>query len=279
MCVCPWALWGVLFLSPKGCVKWGSVLETVFWGVLVVGVAVVLAVVGQVPARRLVPLDVRESHNANTATMFGALYVTYGLIVGFSALLVANQYNTAERTAQSEANSVEEIYRIAEGFPEPKRGEVQGLARSYARTVLEDGWSLMKEGRVSVRAGDIAGELRRGIVSFEPGTEGEDVIYAQALTLVADLDEYRAQRTLEVREGIPRILWVVLLVGGVFTIGFTYLFGMRTPGLHVFMICALTIILALVLFTIRALEYPFDGIVQVGPDAFEAALARMEQGR
>ena len=45
------------------------------------------------------------------------------------------------------------------------------------------------------------------------------------------------------------------------------------------MICALTVVLALILYTIRALEYPFDGIVQVGPEAFEAALSRMEAAR
>ena len=254
-------------------------METLFWGALVVTVAVVLAAVGLAPVRCLVPLQLRESHNSNTATMFGALYVTYGLIVGFSALLVANQYDTAQKTAQSEANSVEEIHRVAEGFPEPKRGKVQDLAESYARTVVEEGWPLMEEGRVSAEAGGIAEELRRSVVSFRPASGGEAELYGQALALVADLDEYRAQRALEVREGIPEILWVVLLVGGVLTICFTYLLGVRTQALHVVMICALTVVLALVLYTIRALEYPFDGIVQVSPDAFEAALSRMEEDR
>ena len=256
----------------------GAGLGTVFWGVLTVAVSVAVALGGFGVVRRLVPFELREAHNSNTAVMFGALYVMYGLIVGFSALLVANQYETAQRTAQSEANSVEEIFRLAEGFPESKRREVQGLAESYTRTVVEEGWPLMEGGRVSVEAGDISGRLRQSVLSFETGSEKEETIYAQTLTLVADLDEYRALRVLEVREGIPEILWVVLLVGGVLTVGFTYLLAIRTLGLHIVMICALTVVLALILYTIRALEYPFDGIVQVSPDAFEAALARMGGG-
>ncbi len=78
------------------------------------------------------------------------------------------------------------------------------------------------------------------------------------------------------REGIPSILWVVLIVGGALTICFTYLFGMRTPHLHLVMVVALTLVLALVLYTIRALEYPFDGIVQVGPEPFELFLDEIE---
>ena len=83
-------------------------------------------------------------------------------------------------------------------------------------------------------------------------------------------------RLLGVREGIPSILWVLLILGGTTTVCFTYLLGVRTEWLHVLMIAAYTLVLALTLFTISALDYPFDGIVQVGPDAFEHALSWME---
>lgn len=46
-------------------------------------------------------------------------------------------------------------------------------------------------------------DLRRGVLSFEPRTEAEDDLYAQALDLVGELDENRALRLLEVCEGIP----------------------------------------------------------------------------
>jgi hypothetical protein len=86
-------------------------------------------------------------------------------------------------------------------------------------------------------------------------------------------------RLLEVREGIPPILWVVLILGGIVTVGFTYLLGVGAEWLHVFMIAAYTLVLALIIYTISAIDYPFDGLVQVGPDAFEAALSRMESYR
>ena len=106
------------------------------------------------------------------------------------------------------------------------------------------------------RAGEIGDEFRRSVLDFEPRTGAEQEVYAQALTLVQDLDEYRALRSLEVREGMPSMLWVVLIVGEMITVCFTYLFGMRTPRLHVLMVVAFTLVLALVLYTIRALGYP-----------------------
>jgi hypothetical protein len=253
-------------------------VATAIWGIVVVSVAVAGAVAGLILVQRLVPFSVRESHNATTATMFGALYVVYGLMVGFSAFLAANQFDTAQKTVESEAGSVEEIYHLAERLPEPERQKIQGLAESYARTVVEQGWPMMERGRSSERAAKIADELRRGVMGLDPKTGAEQEVYAQGLTLVQGLDEYRALRLLEVREGIPDILWVVLLVGAVITTGCTYLFGMRTPGLHVVMVVAFAIVLTLVLFTIRSLEYPFDSIVHVGPDAFEEFLDKIEAG-
>ncbi len=118
---------------------------------------------------------------------------------------------------------MQELHRLAEGFPDGERREVQELAESYARTVIEEGWPLMEDVRVSAKAGGISVELRRGVLTFEPGTDWEDELYAQSLTLLAELDQNRALRLLEVREGIPSILWVVLVLGGATTVCFTYL--------------------------------------------------------
>ena len=240
------------------------------------GLSVALALLGFAVVRHFVPVEFRETHNANTAVIFGALYVMYGLVVGFSAYFASYQYDNAQRTAEAEASSVQELYRLAEGFPEGERREVQGLAESYARTVIEEGWPLMEDGRVSPEAGETSVELRRGVLAFESRTDWEDDLYARSLTLVGELDQNRALRLLEVRAGIPFILWVALVLGGVTTVCFTYLLGVRTEWLHVLMVAAYTLVLAHILFTIGALDYPFDGIAQVDPDAFEAALFRME---
>lgn len=126
------------------------------------------------------------------------------------------------------------------------------------------------------RAGELADELRESIQDFEPGTESEQALRSEGLTQLDDLDEYRALRLLEVREGLPRIVWVVLIVGGVITVAFTFLFGMETPWLHMLAVAALTVIVSLILYTVATLEYPFDGSLRVQPDAFELVLREIE---
>ena len=48
-------------------------MQTVLLGVLVVGLSIALALAGFSVVRRIVPMEFRETHNANTAVMFWAL--------------------------------------------------------------------------------------------------------------------------------------------------------------------------------------------------------------
>jgi len=242
---------------------------------LVVGLSVLLAAAGLTVVQRLVPVQVREAHTTATGTIYAALYVMFGITLGFSLLLVWQQYDAAQKATESEAAHVEELYRIAGSFPEPARGRVQEKAVSYARVVVEEEWPLMQEGRISLHAGDVADELRDSIQDFEPRTEAEQALRSEGLAQLDDLDEFRALRLLEVREGLPPILWVVLIVGGVLTVVFTFLFGIETPWLHIAAVAALAMMVSLILYTIAVLDYPFNGNLRVGSEAFELVLRRI----
>jgi hypothetical protein len=164
------------------------IVTTALLGLLVVLLAMMIAVAGLLMVHRLVPLSTRDSHTAPIGVVYAALYVMFGMVVGFSAYLVLNKYNTSENMANSEASNVEELYWLAEQLPEPERDEIQELAVSYARVVVDEEWPLMKDGQTSPRAGTLANDLRRSIEDFEPSTATEQAIYAQELERVHDLD-------------------------------------------------------------------------------------------
>jgi hypothetical protein len=91
-----------------------------------------------------------------------------------------------------------------------------------------------------------------------------------------ELAEARNARLVEADEGIPTVLWGVLVVGGIFVVGFTYLFGLENTLVHTLMVAALALVISSVHFTIGVLEYPFSGGVRVGPEPFELVLERFE---
>ena len=122
-------------------------------------------------------------------------------------------------------------------------------------------------------------EIRQRIGQFESSTSNEQVLQDQGLTRVHDLADARRLRLLETHEDIPTILWVVLLSGGVITIGFTYLFGLENTWAHRLMVGALAAVIALVLFTIYSLDNPFAGDVRLDPEALELLLRGFEENQ
>ena len=247
-------------------------LSTIFYGLLIILASVATAVAGLMVAQRLIPLSVRQTHNATTGTIYAALYVMFGVSVGFSLFLVWQQFNTARQVTQNEAASVERLYRLAQRFPEPERDRVQDKAVSYARGVVEEEWPSMRRGVASQRVGTLLEELRRAVQEFEPHTAAQEALYSAALAELDELEENRQYRLLAVREGIPYILWVVLVVGGVLTITFTYLFGMDSVRLHAVAVAGLSVLISLILYVIGALDYPFNSGVRVNAEAFEQVL-------
>jgi hypothetical protein len=200
----------------------------------------------------------------------------FGILIAFAALLVWQQFHRTYETTQREASELATIYWHAEGFPESERQHVQQLARSYAQVVIEEEWPLMGQGQESSQAWAIVEELRRSVDGLEPSTSREQALYAQEVTLVDDLMNDRRLRLLESREGLPPILWVILLSGIPVLVGFSYFFEMKNFRAHLMMVAMLTALMVGILYSVKAIEYPFSGDVRVPPTAFELVLNRFQ---
>jgi hypothetical protein len=235
-------------------------------------VPVLVAVVGLAVVQRLVPPERREKHNDVAGFIYAVLGVAYAVLLAFVAIAVWQDYKMAQTTAESEANELAGVYFLASQLPEPERTRAQDLARTYARVVVEEEWPMMEQGQTSPRADSLLRQLRLELLQFDPRTKGEQVLYEQGLTQLHDAIDARRSRLLEVREGIPNLLWVVLVLGGVITVSFTYLFGLKSNVAHALMVAALTLLICAILFTIGEFDNPFSGVVEIRPDAFKEML-------
>ena len=231
-----------------------------------------VAVAGLVAVQRLVPPERREGQNDVAGFIYAVLGVAYAVLLAFMLIAVWQDYETAQTNVQSEAHELAGVYFLASQLPEPQRTRVRDLARKYARVVVEEEWPLMEQGQTSPRADSLLRQLRLQILGFDPHTKGEQVLYERGLTQLHDALDARRSRLLEVREGIPNLLWVVLVIGGVITVSFTYLFGLKSNVAHALMVAALTLLICAILFTIGEFDYPFSGVVDIRPEAFKEAL-------
>jgi hypothetical protein len=248
-------------------------------GLLLLCLAMALAVGGLILVQRLVPMALRRQHNDVAGFIYAVLGVTYAVLLGLMVVAVWEQWEAAAHTADDEASSLAEIFWIADRLPESDGRHIQELARSYARVVVDEEWPLMEHEKSSPRAWDLLDEIRASLQDFDPSTPGQEVLYEQSLERMRDLADARRDRLLEAEKGLPVILWVVLITGGIIVVGFTYLFGLQSTVIHLLMVGSLALIIALVLFTVAALNYPFKGDITIHPEAMEHVLGRFHSSK
>ena len=68
------------------------------------------------------------------------------------------------------------------------------------------------------------------------------------------------------------VLWVVLVIGGVATIVFTYFFSAHRLKIQMIMVSMVSLVICLNIFLLASYDDPFSGDVKVGPTAFETDL-------
>ena len=248
-------------------------------GLLIVAVATVVAVGGLVIVQSLVSTERRKQHNDVAGFIYAVLGVSYAVLLGLMLIAVWEQWNAAQDVASDEANELAGIFWFAHALPQPEGRHIQELARSYAQVVVEEEWPLMEQGRSSPKAWATLDELRGTILGLDPPTGAQQVRYNQVLEQLHGLADARRERLLAASEGLPPILWGVLIGGAVITIAFTYLFGLENTVVHTLMVAALAMILSLSLFTVAALDYPFKGDVRIHPAAFEQVLERFQESK
>jgi hypothetical protein len=264
------------------------VLLTIVSGVLVIGAICLAALAGLELVQRLVPADSRRQHNDVAGFIYAALGVIYAVLLALVVIAVWEEFDAAKDTVEQEANAVAEIFWLAHRLPEPEGTHIQELARSYAEEVVDNEWPLMEQGQAPLMvqveetpagvdpyrrhqgepAGDRAthqGRRRALRRRTRPGTE--------------TLADARRMRLVAAEEGIPGVLWAVLIFGGIVAVSFTYLFGLENTWAHRLMVLTLAAVIGLVLFTIGAMEHPFSGGARISTEAFDLILERFETSK
>jgi TRAP-type C4-dicarboxylate transport system permease small subunit len=263
------------------------VLLTIVYGVLVVGGVCLLALGGLELVQRLVPAVSRQRHNDVAGFIYAALGVIYAVLLALVVIAVWEEYQAASETVEQEANASAEVFWLANRLPEPEGVHLQELVRSYAEEVVHKEWPLMEQGQAPLMTqtrGTPAGwtiidDIRASIQGFEPRTKGEEQLYAEGLDQVQRLADARRMRLVAAEEGVPAVLWSVVVFGAIAAVGFTYLFGLESTWAHRLMVVTLAAVIGLVLFTVGALEHPFSGGARIGTGAFDLILERFDTSK
>lgn len=224
---------------------------------------------------RVWPIKKRYSGNDQIGWQLSVLGTTYAVILGFMLNSEWNNFRTASLNVDLEASALRNVFRLAEGLPQPQRGQMEALARGYAKVAVEQDWPQMQAGVVPEGSHAFNERMWKTLLAVRAGSGAESMALDHALSEVASLTTHRRTRLLQSSDGLPAIFWWVLLAGGLMTTLSVSMFGSVSPKLHAFQVFAITLLVTLAMLAIADVGSPFRGWVHIDSLAFERALENM----
>jgi hypothetical protein len=203
------------------------------------------------------------------------------VILGLIVVDAMARFQDARHTTEQESNALADVVLLSNHWPDEKRAQIRTLALAYIDRVLKDEWPILDYGQVAPSARRAALDLIDAVSSFEPQSAKDTELYAAAVAACCEFWNSRRTRTNTAEHGVPFLEWVVILVGGVITVAFTYFFKVEHLQIQVLMTAMVAIIIALCIFLVLMFGYPFSGELKVDPSCFKVtqAIINYQSGR
>jgi len=228
-----------------------------------------LSLIGLHLFRKVVSLRfLNQSHDV-TGPFFSTLGTVYGIFLAFVFTATWQAYSTTSTNLVQEARYLRDLYFVTKAFPQPTQGELQQLLRNYRNSVVNDEWRSLAKGEASPKTIQLLQKVGDAYLRFRPSTDQEKDFFHTSIECLTTMNSLRASRIDDSSSGLPTVLWFVLLVGAVATIGLSYLFEAQNFWLQAILTMLLTGVICMTFCIIIDLDFPFTGGATISSESFQ----------
>ena len=231
---------------------------------LIVVLTTCIAGIGSLLVFRTMRLDARRRQHEVGNPVFLQVGVMFAVLLAFVFSEVWGEYNTAAQAINGECAALHSAAMLAEALPQKAGQPVARAILSYAQTVVRTEWPMMEHRRRSPEASahfnDIINAASRVNVGGPTGANNQ----SQIVALVIQAHMQRETRIFQMNQGLPHIMWAVLILIAGVLIGSVLFAGVESPAGHVVFAGGFTGCTVMVLVLVRMLDYPFEGALALG---------------
>ncbi len=243
--------------------------------IIVTALACLYSVGLMLVTRRRYGLDWLSLNNEVAGFKYAVVGVFYAVMLAFVVIAVWEEYRDTETAVRDEAKAVVNLHRVAHGLPGGSGAEIHKRLLAYVASVREHEWPSMADGKPSKVVGESIEQLTHVLLNVQPQTPKEVALYQDALRLLAVITSNRNERLDSSTGSVTDMLWFVLIMGGLITLGYPAFFGSTNLAAQILMTAALAALVALSLLLALAFDYPFTGDDRITDLPFEEALLQM----
>jgi|GEM_PF-1807080 len=252
-------------------------MSPLIMGLIIVVAAAVIAAGTALLQQRFSPPQSREGYNEVAGSVFEIVSVLYAIVLAFVLIAVWEDMQEARSITYSESAALVNVFWEAQDLPDEQREEVEALCFEYADLVIEVEWPEMAaQEPVGLPGWQIIDTMQGQFDQAIDVTNETTLGRAQdAGAAIQELTQARTDRLNMTYDGLSSVMWLVLIAGALLMFGVLLLFGIPGRLAHVIVVVIAASMVALLLFSVYELEYPFARGIAVEPDAYRLALERM----
>jgi hypothetical protein len=242
---------------------------------LVTGGAAIYSIGLMLAARTFLGADRLSQNNEVAGFKFAVIGVFYAVMLAFVVIAVWEDFRKTEAAVRDEAKTVVDLHRLTFALPVEGGAEIRNHLVAYTNDVREHEWATMAVGEPSDAVVKDLDRLSQAIFAVSPANSQQLALYEDALRLLAVMTDNRNERLDSSGGSMPWILWFVIIVGGLITLGYPAFFGTTNVAAQILMTAALAELVALAMLLGLAFDYPFTGDARISPAPFDHALRQM----
>jgi hypothetical protein len=207
---------------------------------------------------------------------FATVGVIYAVLLAFTVIVVWEKYNDAQNAVAQEAAATAALFRYAEG-KEVECQALRGALIKYIRSAINNEWPRMEGESHSSDVTLALSDVYRAAIALDHSGARSNAAMTEVFTQIDHVTTARRIR-LDLASGlVPGVIWIVLYMGGLLTIGFTLFFGSENLPAQVAMTGVLSILVTMGLVVIISIDHPFTGPIHIQPEPLATVLADFEQ--
>ena len=218
----------------------------------------------------------KENHEVG-GFLFNALGLIYAVLIAFVVIVSWEKYVNAQEYCDREANATLDIYLNSHGLPEQYRASIKTKILDYLNAVIYNDWPLLARNEQNPASRQKLFELWNIVLSIDSlKTEQEKIFYAETIVKLNEVTDNRRMRILHAESEVPGLIWTVLILGALTSVGLSLFFGSKSLRVQALMTSLFASTNAIILLMILALDYPFTGDIKISHHPYERVITTIQ---
>ena len=223
---------------------------------------------------RFLTVEARRRHHDVGNPVFLQVGVMLAVLLAFVFSEVWGEYRSAALAINGECGALHGAAMIANALPDNDGQPVNRAIAAYAQTVVDTEWPMMLHRHRSPRAAQAFDAIVRQAVNLKVTQSSESATQNQIISLLSQAHANRETRTFQLTQGMPPLMWFMLISISAMLVGFVVFAGADRPA-HMVFSAVFAGSMALVLVLVRMLDFPFEGALTLQDTDFVKMLGEV----